>query len=93
MKEYLITLHEQFYIPSEEVLAQEKVARESEVRLSENLDKNRKLQLLRLMDAMNIYRLESQLCSFVAGYRLARGIIKELEEVTFPSKATGKEDL
>jgi len=51
--------------------------------LSEQLDKDNRKQLLRLVDSKNMYTEIISLESFIAGFRLAVGIAAELSDKWF----------
>ena len=45
----------------------------------DGIDAERRRKLLRLLDAQNALLVESKLMSFTAGFKLAWGMVKELE--------------
>ena len=81
MQDYLIALHSRFHVTSNDEQEQKGIMEQKEGRLKKHLSKKEKRLLLSLMDEMEIYRLQSQLSSFVAGYKLAMGISRELDEI------------
>ena len=81
MQDYLIALHNRFHVASNDEQEQKEIMNQKEGRLRKHLSKKEKRLLLSLMDEMEIYRLQSQLSSFVAGYKLALGISRELNEI------------
>ena len=81
MQDYLIALHSRFHVTSNEEHAQKEIVEQKEKELRNRLSKKEKRLMLSLMDEMEIYRLQSQLSSFVAGYKLALGISRELNEI------------
>ena len=89
MKDYMVALHSRFYVPSNDEREQKRIIDEEEGRFRKHLSKKEKRLLLRLMDEMEIYRLQSQLSSFVAGYKLAMGISRELDEIPDFTETTG----
>ena len=78
MNDYMQALHQRFFQEPEcadvweeiEALPQE---------LRETLQKPERRKLLRLVDAQNLLREETSLASFMAGFKLAWGLSKELE--------------
>ena len=53
--------------------------------LRRDMDATERKKLLRLLDAQNALLVESKLMSFTAGFKLAWGMAKELEEDGFYS--------
>ena len=51
----------------------------AQVELRRDMDATERKKLLRLLDAQNTLLVESKLMSFTAGFKLAWGMVKELE--------------
>ena len=81
MKDYMMTLLDRFRIesPQEDTMAAEIESRLAALR--EKLNPQERKLLLRIVDAENAMRLESQLYGFISGFRLASGIHGELDEL------------
>ena len=88
MYDYMIALKERFYQPSHtEWDDQIQMLRRE---LASQLDKPHRKKLLRLLDAESMLQEEISLTSFVAGFRLATGIARELsleESYSFAKEA------
>ena len=78
MNDYMTTLHQRFFQEPDftELEAEIEQARQ-EVR--DCLDKLQRRKLMQLVDAQNLLREKTSLASFMAGFKLAWGIAKELE--------------
>ena len=78
MNDYMTALHQRFFQKPDftELLEKIKQARQ-EVRNC--LDKLQRRKLMQLVDAQNLLREKTSLASFIAGFKLAWGIAKELE--------------
>ena len=57
----------------------------AQVELRRDMDATERKKLLRLLDAQNALLVEAKLMSFTAGFKLAWGMAKELEEDGFYS--------
>ena len=78
MNDYMRALHQRFFREPEceEVRAQIEELRQE---LRETLTKPERRNLLQLVDAQNLLREETSLASFMAGFKLAWGLARELE--------------
>ena len=77
MYDYMQALQEKFF--SDDVYAEQRQEIETiRCKLSHTLDKQRRKQLLQLVDAESQLRDDMTLASFIAGFRLACGIGSEL---------------
>ena len=90
MNDYMGALLERFRIETASSAAIAEQVKTAETNLREQLDKEQRRLLLRLTDLHNALREEAQLCGFVAGYRLAEGIHKELDR--YPRFSIAAED-
>ena len=79
MNEYMTALLERFKIETASSAAMAEQIKTAEDHLREQLGKEQRRLLLRLTDLYSALREEAQLGGFVAGYRLAEGIHKELD--------------
>ena len=78
MNDYMTALHQRFYRePDFTELEEEMEQTRQEVR--DCLDKPQRRKLMQLVDAQNLLREKTSLASFIAGFKLAWGIAKELE--------------
>lgn len=78
MNDYMTALHQRFHRnPDFTELEEEIEQARQEVR--DCLDKLQRRKLMQLVDAQNLLREQISLASFTAGFKLARGIAKELE--------------
>jgi len=77
MHDYMQALQEKFF--SDDLYAKQRQEIETiRCKLSHTLDKQRRKQLLQLVDAESQLRDDMTLASFIAGFRLACGICNEL---------------
>ena len=77
MYDYMQALQEKFF--SDDLYAEQRQEIETiRCKLSHTLDKQRRKQLLQLVDAESQLRDDMTLASFIAGFRLACGICNEL---------------
>ena len=77
MYDYMKALQKRFdRQPHPELYTQVEYAREE---LRRDMDATERKKLLRLLDAQNALLVESKLMSFTAGFKLAWGMVKELE--------------
>ena len=77
MYDYMQALQEKFF--SDAIYAEQRQEIETiRCKLSHTLDKQRRKQLLQLVDAESQLRDDMTLASFIAGFRLACGICNEL---------------
>ena len=77
MYDYMQALQDKFF--SEDIYAEQRQEIETmRCKLSHTLDKQRRKQLLQLVDAESQLRADMVLDSFIAGFRLACGIGSEL---------------
>ena len=82
MYDYMRALEDRFTpTPKDGVQRQELEAKRQEV--AALLDKEGRRKLLRLVDAHTMAREQAALNSFIAGFRLARGIAMELADGTY----------
>ena len=79
MNDYMTALLERFKIETASSAAIAEQVETAEDHLREQLGKEQRRLLLRLTDLHHALREEAQLGGFVAGYRLAEGIHKELD--------------
>ena len=79
MNDYMTALLERFKIETASSAAIAKQVKTAENHLREQLGKEQRRLLLCLTDLHNALREEAQLGGFIAGYRLAEGIHKELD--------------
>ena len=78
MNDYMKALMDQFYeAPTENETSRLQQA------LGEQFTREQRKQLLRLIDEKNTYCENATLTSFIAGFRLAAGIAKELSDGRF----------
>jgi hypothetical protein len=81
MYDYMQALQEKFF--SDDLYAKQRQEIETiRCKLSHTLDKQQRKQLLQLVDAESQLRDDMALDSFIAGFRLACGIVVNLEEAT-----------
>ena len=78
MNDYLRALHQRFYRqPDLREMEDDIETTRQEVR--DRLDKQQRRRLMHLVDTQNLLREEISLASFIAGFKLAWGLSKELE--------------
>lgn len=77
MYDYMRSLQKQFTLPLECAELERRIERQQR-KLKQNMNKQEKKTLLRLIDLENELRDKAALNSFFSGYRLASGIYKEL---------------
>ena len=78
MNDYMTALHQRFFQgPDFTELEEEIEQTRQEVR--DCLDKLQRRKLMQLVDAQNLLREKISLASFIAGFKLAQEIAKELE--------------
>lgn len=78
MNDYMTALYQRFFQePDFTELEEEMEQTRQEVR--DYLDKLQRRKLMQLVDAQNLLREKTSLASFMAGFKLAWGIAKELE--------------
>ena len=78
MNDYMTALHQRFCRePDFSELEEEIEQTRQEVR--DCLDKLQRRRLMHLVDTQNLLREETSLASFIAGFKLAWGIARELE--------------
>ncbi len=78
MNDYMKALHQRFFQePDFSELEEDIEQTRQEVR--DCLDKMERRKLMHLVDAQNLLREEISLASFIAGFKLAWGMTKELE--------------
>ena len=80
MNDYMTALLERFKIETANSTTITEQVKTAENHLREQLGKEQRRLLLRLTDLHSALREEAQLGGFIAGYRLAEGIHKELDE-------------
>ena len=78
MNDYLTALHQRFYREPDFSELEEEIE-EARQEVQDCLDKMQRRRLMHLVDTQNLLREETSLASFVAGFKLAWGIAKELE--------------
>ena len=84
MNDYMTALLERFKIETASSAAMAEQVKTAEDHLREQLGKEQRRLLLRLTDLHNALREEAQLGGFIAGYRLAEGIHKEMDIPSSP---------
>ncbi len=78
MNDYMKALHQRFFRKPDFTELEEDIEQtRQEVR--DCLDKMERRKLMHLVDTQNLLREETSLASFIAGFKLAWGITKELE--------------
>ena len=80
MHDYMKALHLRFETPSRQTLELERQTAVLHKQLAARLAKPERRMLLRLVDLENELRGQSNLDSFISGFRLANGIQRELLE-------------
>ena len=78
MNDYMTALHQRFYREPDFTELEEEIEQtRQEVR--DCLGKLQRRKLMQLVDAQNLLREKTSMASFMAGFKLAWGIAKELE--------------
>lgn len=78
MNDYMTALYQRFFQEPDFTELEEEIEQtRQEVR--DCLDKQQRRKLMQLVDAQNLLREKTSLASFIAGFKLAWGIAKELE--------------
>ena len=78
MNDYMTALYQRFFQEPDFTELEEEIEQtRQEVR--DCLDKQQRRKLMQLVDAQNLLREKTSLSSFIAGFKLAWGIAKELE--------------
>ena len=80
MPDYMRALHQRFAKEAPRAKLLENEIKQTEKQLKEHLDVPQRKLLLRLTDQESELRAEASLYAFIAGYRLACGIHRELLE-------------
>ena len=88
--DYIIALLDRFRISSPEAEKLKETIDNSEISFKSNLSREQKRQLLGIRDMENHLIEEIELQAFIAGYRLADGIHRELD--TIPQFSIVRED-
>ena len=78
MNDYMQALHQRFFREPECADVRDEIE-ELRQELRELLTKPERRKLLQLVDAQNLLREETSLASFMAGFKLAWGLARELE--------------
>ncbi len=78
MNDYMTALHQRFY-REPDFAELEKEIEQTRQEVRDCLDKLQRRKLMQLVDAQNLLREKISLASFIAGFKLAWGIAKELE--------------
>ncbi len=78
MNDYMTALHKQFFQEPDSTELKENVER-IRLELRDRLEKPERRKLLQLIDAQTLLQERTSLTSFIAGFKLAWGIAKELE--------------
>ena len=78
MNDYMAALHQRFF-QEPDVTELEKEIEQTRQEVRDCLDKLQRRKLMQLVDAQNLLREKTSLASFMAGFKLAWGIVKELE--------------
>ena len=79
MYEYFRALHQRFFCEPDHAAIHQRIE-ENRKALAEKLGPEDRKCLLRVLDAQNSLKNEVSLESFAAGFKLAAGIARELEE-------------
>ena len=78
MNDYMTALYQRFFREPDVTELEEEIEQtRQEVR--DYLDKMQRRKLMHLVDTQNLLREETSLASFMAGFKLAWGLSKELE--------------
>ena len=80
-RNYMMALYQRFETPSERASILQRAIKNVHKQLSSQLTKPQRKLLLRLVDLEDALRDQCCLDSFFAGFRLASGIHRELEEI------------
>ena len=80
-RNYMMALYQRFETPSERASILQRAIKNVHKQLSSQLTKPQRKLLLRLVDLEDALQDQCCLDSFFAGFRLASGIHRELEEV------------
>ena len=78
MTDYMTALHQRFF-QEPDFTELEKEIEQARQEVRDCLDKLQRRKLMQLVDAQNLLREKTSLASFIAGFKLAWGIAKELE--------------
>ncbi len=78
MNDYMKALHKRFFWGPDCTELEEDVER-IRLELRDCLEKPERRKLLRLVDTQNLIRENTSFASFIAGFKLAWGIVRELE--------------
>ena len=78
MNDYMAALHQRFF-QEPDVTELEEEIEQTRHEVRDCLDKLQRRKLMQLVDAQNLLREKTSLASFIAGFKLAWGIAKELE--------------
>ena len=90
MYDYMAALHRQFFRGPDFTELEEDIEQtRQEVR--DCLGKLQRRKLMQLVDAQNLLREKTSLASFIAGFKLAWGIAKELELTGKEASRNGEE--
>ena len=90
MNDYMTALYQRFFLEPDFIELEEEIEQaRQEVR--DCLDKLQRRKLMQLVDAQNLLREKTSLASFIAGFKLAWGIAKELELTGKEASRNGEE--
>ncbi len=78
MNDYMKALHQRFFLKPDFAEMEEDIE-QTRQEVQNCLDKMERRKLMHLVDTQNLLREETSLASFIAGFKLAWGITKELE--------------
>ena len=78
MNDYMRALHQRFY-PEPDFSELEDDIENTRQEVRDCLDKLQRRRLMHLVDSQNLLKEEISLASFIAGFKLAWGLSKELE--------------
>lgn len=78
MTDYMMALHQQFFREPDSSDLEENIE-QTRQEIRNCLDKMQRRKLMHLVDAQNQLREDISIASFIAGFKLAWGISKELE--------------
>lgn len=78
MNDYMTALYQRFF-QEPDFTELEKEIEQARQEVRDYLDKLQRRKLMHLVDAQNLLREKTSLASFIAGFKLAWGIAKELE--------------
>lgn len=78
MNDYMKALHQRFF-REPDFTEMEKDIENTRQKVRDCLDREQRRTLMHLVDTQNLLREETSVASFMAGFKLAWGIVRELE--------------